>query len=143
MIETGYEKVLGIPSMQSILELLSVHGILSIKELMIYTGYSLRTLHNNLKILKDHDIVLQEKRGLYKLSNSRAIQILAKFYEQITIEQVGTMLHKITEKIDQGKSAEELNADLQELEMFYDHWKPIFLKYFPSAMQTILLKIKT
>ena len=65
MIETGYEKVLGIPSMQSILELLSVHGILSIKELMIYTGYSLRTLHNNLKILKDHDIVLQEKRGLY------------------------------------------------------------------------------
>jgi len=141
MIETGYEKILGIPSMQSILEFLSIYEALSIKDLMIYTGYSSRTLHDNLNLLKAHNIVEQEKRGIYKISDSRAIQLLTKFYEQILIEQVSSLLHEITEKLDRGEIKEQSNPTFKKLELCYDHWKPIFLKYFPTAMQSILLKI--
>jgi len=142
MIETGYEKILGIPSIQSILEFLSVYNALSVKELIIFTSYSARTIYDNLKILKDQYIIKQTKRGIYQLSNSRAIQLLAKFYEQIVVEQIGEQLQNITEKIDKGEKKQELEADLNILQRLYEHWKPIFTKYFPSAIQTIFLSIQ-
>ncbi|MHA1143412.1 MAG: hypothetical protein ACTSRW_01625 [Candidatus Helarchaeota archaeon] len=142
MIETGYEKILGIPSMQSILEFLSVYNRLSIKDLKLFTGFSARTIHDNLKLLKDHDMIIQNKRGVYELSNSRVVQLLAKFYEQIVIEQIGNRLQEITAKIDDKRTNENLEADLNILEKMYEHWKPVFDKYFPSAIQTILLSSK-
>jgi len=142
MIETGYEKILGIPSVQLILEFLSVHNALFVKDLKFFTSYSSRTIYDNLKILKDHHIIGQNKRGIYHLSNSRAIHLLAKFYEQIVVEQIGEQLQTITEKIDKGEKNQELEADLTILQRLYEHWKPIFTKYFPSAIQTILLSIQ-
>ena len=142
MIETGYEKILGIPSIQSILEFLSVYNALSVKDLKFFTRYSSRTIYDNLKVLKDHNMIGQDKRGIYHLSNSRAIQLLAKFYEQIVVEQIGEQLQNITEKIDKGEKNQELEEDLNLLQRLYEHWKPIFAKYFPSAIQTILLSIQ-
>ena len=142
MIETGYERILGTPSMQAILEFLSVYDVISIKELKTFTGFSVRTIHDNLKVLKDQGIVIQSKRGVYKLADSRAFQLLANFYEQIVIEQVGNMLQDITEKINKGKTKKQLDVDLKKLEHLLDHWKPIFEKYFPSAIPTIFLSLR-
>jgi hypothetical protein len=119
-----------------------VYNALSVKDLKLFTRYSSRTIYDNLKVLKDHHIIGQDKRGIYHLSNSRAIQLLAKFYEQIVVEQIGEQLQIITEKIDNGEKNQELEEDLNLLQRLYEHWKPIFAKYFPSAIQTILLSIQ-
>ena len=142
MIETGYEKILGIQSMQVILEYLSVYETISIKELKTFTGFSARTIHDNLKSLINQGMVLLHKRGTYKLADSRAVQLLAKFYKQIVIELIGNILHEITDELDRGKTEEELEEDLNKLATLYKHWKPIFELYFPTAMQTILLSLQ-
>ncbi|MHA1264669.1 MAG: helix-turn-helix domain-containing protein [Candidatus Helarchaeota archaeon] len=142
MIETGYEKILGVRSMQGILEFLSIHNTLSIKDLKTFTGYSARTIYDNLKTLLNLGMVVRRKRGVYKLANSRSVQLLAKFYEQIIIEQIGHMLHDITEKIDRGKTKNELESDLKRLETMFFLWEPIFKKFFPSAIPTIFLSLK-
>ncbi|MHC1590744.1 MAG: hypothetical protein ACXQS8_01535, partial [Candidatus Helarchaeales archaeon] len=71
-----------------------------------------------------------------------AIQFLIKFYEQLAIEQVGNMLHEITEKIDKGLIKNRSDPLIKNLKQHYEYWKPIFQKYFPSAIPTILMKIR-
>ena len=65
----------------------------------------------------------------------------AKFFEIIAVEQVRNILQELTEKIDQGKRKNELESELNKLQILYKNWKPIIDIYFPSAMQTIVLKI--
>lgn len=142
LVITGYEKILGTPSIQSIIEFLSIYRSVTVKDLQNFTGYSQRTIYDNLKILIDNNFVEKDKRGSYVLTNSRSIQLLAKFYEQILIEYVGNELQKITEKIDNAKTFSEVESDLNNLETISIHFKPIFEKYFPSALQTILLSIQ-
>ena len=142
MIKTGYEKILGTPSIQSILEILSIYNTITIKDIQNFTGYSTRTIYDNLKILIDNNIIEKNKRGSYKLTNSRSVQLLSKYYEQIMIEYVGAKLQKITEKIDKAKTYKEVKSDLDELEDLAKILEPIFRKFFPSAIQDIVLSVQ-
>lgn len=142
LIKTGYEKILGTPSIQSILEILSVYKTVTIKDLINFTGYSSRTIYDNLKTLIDNYIVEKNKRGFYELAKKRSVQLLAEYYEQIMIEFVGNKLQGITEKIDNAKTSKELETDLDDLEELAKALKPIFEKYYPTAIQVILLSIE-
>ena len=142
MIKTGLEKIFGTPSVQSILEFLSVYDTVTIKDLQKFTGYSSRTIYDNLKTLIDKDIVEKKERGTYGLTNLRSVQLLAKSYEQILIEFIGKILVQITEKIDKAKAYKEIEPDLNQLEKLSILLEPIFKKYFPSAIQDIVLSVQ-
>ncbi|MHA1302046.1 MAG: winged helix-turn-helix domain-containing protein [Candidatus Helarchaeota archaeon] len=142
MLKTGYEKILGTPSIQSILEILSIYNTVTIKDLKRFTGYSSRTIYDNLKTLKENNIVEKNKRGFYQLTKTRSVKLLIKYYEQILIEHVGNILQKITEKIDKSKSSKNVDSELDELENLAIILKPIFEKYYPNAIQTIILSLQ-
>jgi len=142
LLKTGYEKILGTPSIQSILEILSIYNTVTIKDLKRFTGYSSRTIYDNLKTLKENNIVEKNKRGFYQLTKTRSVKLLIKYYEQILIEHVGNILQKITEKIDKSKSSKNVDSELDELENLAIILKPIFEKYYPNAIQTIILSLQ-
>ncbi|MHA1385830.1 MAG: winged helix-turn-helix domain-containing protein [Candidatus Helarchaeota archaeon] len=142
MLKTGYEKILGTPSIQSILEILSIYNTVTIKDIKRFTGYSSRTIYDNLKTLKENNIVEKNKRGFYQLTKTRSVKLLIKYYEQILIEHVGNILQKITEKIDKSKSSKNVDSELDELENLAIILKPIFEKYYPNAIQTIILSLQ-
>jgi len=142
LLKTGYEKILGTPSIQSILEILSIYNTVTIKDIKRFTGYSSRTIYDNLKTLKENNIVEKNKRGFYQLTKTRSVKLLIKYYEQILIEHVGNILQKITEKIDKSKSSKNVDSELDELENLAIILKPIFEKYYPNAIQTIILSLQ-
>ncbi|MHA1379465.1 MAG: hypothetical protein ACTSRG_13915 [Candidatus Helarchaeota archaeon] len=142
MLKTGYEKILGTPSIQSILEILSIYNTVTIRDLKKFTGYSSRTIYDNLKTLKENNIVEKNKRGFYQLTKTRSTKLLANYYEQILIEYVGNKIQRITENIDKAKTYKEVEFDLDQLEDLAKILEPIFRKFFPSAIQDIVLSVQ-
>lgn len=130
---TGSENldmVLGNPSTQKILRLLSIHPQLSVQEIKSLSNISESQIHLTLKNMVESKLVKRSSRGVYELSQSAFTKLLQEAYISNSIELVNDEISNIQDLLKQ----KEYNHAREKYKILLTVYLPLLKKHFHFIM---------
>lgn len=127
------DAILGTPSAQTILRLLSIWDQLPLKEVQNKSELSESQVHATLKRLVDIHILHKVTKGLYSYSPDNFASLLKEAYKEKNIHHVNTRLTHINSLLKENK-IEEAQQAYQNLITGYE---PMLDTYFSHLMSAL------
>ena len=129
----NFDSILGTPTSQQIIRLLSIWPELSVKELQEKTSLSETQIHNTLKNLISIDVVKKIKRGIYSLNTNSFTNSLKDAFISNTTEIINNKIYSILQKLKNGEREDAQN----EFEVLVLLYNPLLETRFSKVMNSL------
>ncbi len=127
------DAILGTPSSQQIIRLLSIWSELSIKEIQEKLLISETQIHNTLKNLISINVIKKIRRGIYALATNIFADNLKNAFISNSTEIISNKIYYIQQKL-KSKEIEIANAEFESLVLLY---KPLLETRFAYIMNSL------
>ena len=128
-----WDSIIGNPSTSRVIRFLTIHPVLSVKQLMDFIGISESQIHLILKNMTDINLVKRQSRGLYSLSQEKSATSLKEAYKSRLLEYLNQEIYEIQEqlKLDLLPEAKQRFRRMSEL------YQPLLKTHFKKVMSSL------
>jgi predicted DNA-binding protein YlxM (UPF0122 family) len=128
-----FDRILGTPSSQKLINLFVCWDRLSVKEIIEKTGLSETQIYNTLKNLESINVINKKIRGTYELNDLPFTNLLKQAYAENLKYYLGQKLYDLSDRLETSDNRSILN----ELLDLIANWEPFLKKYFSHKLSTL------